>query len=54
MVVKAVHIEIVEDLTTEAFIGSLRRFVSRRGVPENFYSDNGTNFHGAYNELNKL
>ena len=54
MVVKAVHIEIVEDVTTEAFIGSLRRFVSRRGVPENVYSDNGTNFHGAYNELNKL
>ncbi|KAA5655205.1 transposase family protein [Pseudomonas aeruginosa] len=44
---KAVHLEVVADLTTEAFIASLDRFVSRRGLPELIRSDNGTNFVGA-------
>lgn len=44
---KAVHIELVSDLTTAAFIGSLRRFFARRGLAENLYSDNATNFVGA-------
>ncbi len=30
---KAVHLEIVSDLTTEAFLASLKRFISRRGLP---------------------
>lgn len=51
---KAVHLELVSDLSTEAFILSLRRFVSRRGKPAVIFSDNGSNFKGANNELNKL
>lgn len=51
---KAVHLELVSDLSTEAFILSLRRFVSRRGKPSIIFSDNGSNFKGANNELNKL
>ena len=31
--VKAVHLEIVSALTTEAFIATLRRFIARRGYP---------------------
>ena len=31
--VKAVHLELVSDLSTDAFIASLRRFVARRGKP---------------------
>lgn len=38
-------------MTTEAFIGSLRRFFARRGLSLNFYSDNATNFVGAKNEI---
>ena len=49
--VKAVHLELVSDLTTEAFIASLRRFVSRRGKPSLMWSDHGTNFVGAAREL---
>lgn len=51
---KAIHLEIVSDLTTDAFLASLRRFFARRGKSKNVYSDNGTNFVGANNELKKL
>ncbi|XP_018373216.1 PREDICTED: uncharacterized protein LOC108767714 [Trachymyrmex cornetzi] len=47
MVTKAVHIELVEDLTAESFIAALKRFVARRGKVSNLYSDNGRNFVGA-------
>lgn len=47
MATKAIHIEIVSDLTAEAFIAALRRFVARRGFVSNIYSDNATNFAKA-------
>ena len=52
--VRAVHLELVSDLTTDAFIACLRRFISRRGKPTLIWSDNGTNFVGAANELRAL
>ena len=52
--VKAVHLEIVSDLTSEAFIAALRRFISRRGHPCLLWSDNGTNFVGANRQLKEL
>ena len=54
MVTKAVHIEIVSDLTTENFLNALKRFINRRGFPANIYSDNASNFKGASNELLEL
>jgi len=54
MATKAVHIEIVSDLTTDEFLGVFRRFTGRRGIPEHVYSDNGTNFVGANNQLREL
>lgn len=48
---KAVHLEVVSDLTTDAFIAALSRFVSRRGVPSLIRCDNGRNFVGANNYL---
>ena len=48
---KAVHIEVVGDATTESFLATLRRFVSRRGLPTNLYSDHGSNFKGANSDL---
>lgn len=44
MATRAMHIELVSDLTAEAFIAAYRRLVARRGVIRNLYSDNGTNF----------
>ncbi|XP_044013986.1 uncharacterized protein LOC122856373 [Aphidius gifuensis] len=54
LVIKAVHLEMVSDLTTDCFIAALKRFVARRGYPTDIYSDNGLNFQGANNELIKL
>ncbi|XP_055630624.1 uncharacterized protein LOC129771224 [Toxorhynchites rutilus septentrionalis] len=51
---KAVHIELVSDLSTNAFIAALRRFIARRGLPNEIHSDNGTNFRGANNALADL
>ena len=52
--IKAVHLELVSDLTSEAFISCLRRFVARRGNPSLIFSDHGTNFVGANRELKEF
>ncbi|BES87324.1 Hypothetical protein NTJ_00129 [Nesidiocoris tenuis] len=52
--VKACHLELVSDLSTSAFLGAFKRFISRRGVCAKIYSDNGTNFVGAKREMKKL
>lgn len=44
MATRAVHLELVSALTQEAFQACLTRFVSRRGLPQEISSDNGTNF----------
>lgn len=54
MSTKAIHIEVVRDLTTQSFLASLKRFIGRRGLPDKIYSDNGSNFCGAKNELHEL
>ncbi|XP_066585194.1 uncharacterized protein [Prorops nasuta] len=54
MVVKAIHLEVVTDLSSDGFLAALRRFIARRGLPSNIYSDNGSNFVGANNKLKEL
>ncbi|XP_071580897.1 uncharacterized protein [Temnothorax nylanderi] len=54
LAVKAVHLEIVSDLTTEAFIACLKRFFARRGRARVIQSNNGTNFLGASNHLKEI
>ena len=51
---KAVHLEVVSDLTTAAFLATLRRFIARRGKPSVIWSDHGTNFVGAAREIKEL
>ncbi|XP_055918584.1 uncharacterized protein LOC129950686 [Eupeodes corollae] len=51
---KAIHLEVVSDLTTQAFLAAFRRFTARRGSCKQIYSDCGTNFVGANNELAKM
>ena len=39
--------KLVEDYTSEAFMGAFHRFTSRRGHCTELHSDQGTNFVGA-------
>ena len=50
-VYRTVHLELVESLTTNAFLAALRRFIAVRGRPSIIYSDNGTNLVDAHNLL---
>jgi len=54
MATKAMHLELVSNLTSEAFIAALRRFIARRGLKDHLYSDNGSNFVGANRELKEI
>ena len=51
LVSRAVHIEVIEELSSPSFINALRRFVALRGPVKQVRSDRGTNFVGAVNEL---
>lgn len=48
---RAVHIEVVEEMTSSSFINALRRFIAIRGPVQVLRSDRGTNFIGAAKEL---
>lgn len=48
---KCIHLEAVSDLTKDAFIMTLRRFIARRGKPTEIFSDNGTNLVAAAKEI---
>lgn len=54
MATKAIHLELVSDLTSESFIGAFRRFTARRGKCSHIWSDHGKNFVGANRELADL
>ena len=51
---KACHLEVVSDLSANAFIAALKRFFARRGLSSELFCDNATNFVGASNQLNGL
>ncbi|XP_062557948.1 uncharacterized protein LOC134222815 [Armigeres subalbatus] len=51
---KAIHLELVMDLSTAGFISALRRFIGHHGRPHEIHSDNATNFQGAKHELYDL
>ncbi|XP_052818526.1 uncharacterized protein LOC128244575 [Mya arenaria] len=48
---RAVHIEVIEELSSSAFINAFRRFVAIRGPVKEVRSDRGTNFIGALDDL---
>ncbi|XP_070068045.1 uncharacterized protein [Drosophila takahashii] len=54
MASKAVHIEVVSELSTSAFLAALKRMIARRALPSDIYCDNATNFTGAANHLHEL
>lgn len=48
---KCIHLEAVSDLSKNAFIMTLRRFIARRGKPAEIFCDNGRNFVAAAKEI---
>jgi hypothetical protein len=53
MASRAVHIETLDDMTTDTFINGLRCFIAIRGPVRVIRCDQGTNFVGAHHELKK-
>ncbi|XP_018569139.1 uncharacterized protein LOC108909312 [Anoplophora glabripennis] len=51
---KASHLELVGDLSTQSFLNAFKRFIARRGICRNVYSDNAMNFVGSANEITKI
>lgn len=51
---KAVHLELVPDLTANGFLAAFTRFTARRGCSTEIHSDNGTNYVGAKYKLGQL
>ena len=51
LAVRAVHIEVTPNLSTDSTIMAIQRFRNRRGHPTDIYSDNGRNFRGASEEV---
>ena len=52
-VIRAIHLEIVPDMTAQSFIRCFKRFTSRRGIPQVMVSDNGKTFCSWIKDNNK-
>jgi hypothetical protein len=54
MATKTMHLELVRNLTLEAFIAALQSYICRSGLIDHICGDNGNNFVGASTELKAL
>ena len=53
-VTRAVHLELVSDMSTETFLLAFKRFISRRGLCRTVYSDNARTFKRADQDIREL
>ena len=53
-VTRAVHLELVTDMSAPTFLRCLKRFTARRGLPRKFVSDNGKAFQVAARTLKDM
>ncbi|CAC5389764.1 unnamed protein product [Mytilus coruscus] len=51
LVVGAIHLELMQDMSAEKFLLGFRRFIARWGNPKQIISDNGSQFKLASNTL---
>ena len=51
---RAIHLEIVQDLTADTFLLAFRKFAGRRSLPRMMISDNGSTYLSAAEELKSL
>ena len=54
LVTRAVHLDIVVDMSAETFIRCLKRFAARRGLPQRILSDNGKTFKATAKYLKSV
>jgi hypothetical protein len=52
--VKAVHFEILPDLTVQSFLNAMRRFIARRSRPQKLITDNAGTFSAGVREINDM
>ena len=51
---RALYLEVLPNLETTTFLGSLKRLIARRGRPSKIFSDNGRTFVGAAKWLKEI
>ena len=51
---RAVHLEVVNDLTVDTFLLAFRRFFSRKSLPRKMISDNASTYLAAAEDLQRL
>jgi hypothetical protein len=51
LTIRAIHLEVIQDLSTSSCIMGIRRMLARRGEICDLYSDNWTNLRGADHEM---
>lgn len=54
MTTRAIYLELANDLSADSFMICLNSLLCRRGRVSELYSDNGTNFVGAHNEMKTI
>ena len=54
LVTRVIHLELMQNMSTEQFLLGFRRFLSRRGKPKEIISDNALHFKLASETLNDL
>ena len=52
--VRAIHLELVEDMSTETFLLCFRRFIAKRVTPSSIISDNGSQLKLGYSVIKKI
>ena len=51
---RAVHLDLVPELSTQAFIRCFHRFTARRGIPREMISDNALTFKAASGHIARV
>ena len=51
---RAVHLELLRNLSTDTFLQSFRRFTARRGLPKKLISDSAKTFKAAAKEIERI
>lgn len=52
--VRAIHLKLVNELSTPAFIRCLKRFTAKRGLPRRIISDNAKTFKAAAKAIESM